>query len=65
MKKYLYSLICFWILFSCSSDTPSNGNENNNENGGNKQPQIEKNESLSNFTTDGGSNVVKFTTSEA
>ena len=64
MKKYLYSLICFWILFSCSSDTPSaeNGNDNN---GDNKQPQIELNTTLSNFTTDGGSNLIKFTAPEA
>ena len=64
MKKYLYSLICFWILFSCSSDTPNTENGNDN-NGDNKQPQIELNTTLSNFTTDGGSNLIKFTAPEA
>ena len=64
MKKLLYVLFAIIAITACSkSDDVGGGNNNNNETP--KQPEITLSATASNFTTDGGSSEITFTSSAA
>ena len=64
MKKILYVLFAIIAITACSkSDDVGGGNNNNNETP--KQPEITLNATVSNFSTDGGSSEITFTSSAA
>ena len=64
MKKLLYVLFAIIAITACSkSDDVGGGNNNNNETP--KQPEITLDVTASNFTTDGGSSEITFTSSAA
>lgn len=66
MKKLLYSLFAILAMIACSEGDPENGGNNNNGNQESpKQPQITLETTTADFSTDGGSNVIIFTATDA
>ncbi|MBE6186454.1 MAG: redoxin domain-containing protein [Rikenellaceae bacterium] len=64
MKRFLLYLLAVATIVACSkSDDVGGGNNNNNETP--KQPEITLSTTAADFSTDGGTNVITFTSSEA
>ena len=64
MKRFLLYLLAVATIVACSkSDDVGGGNNNNNETP--KQPEITLSTAAADFSTDGGTNVITFTSSEA
>lgn len=64
MKRFLLYLLVVATIVACSkSDDVGGGNNNNNETP--KQPEVTLSTTTADFSTDGGSNVITFTSSEA
>ena len=62
MKKLLYTLFAALMLVACSNSGTDDGGSNNSGGNQNNQPEITLNVTTSNFATDGGSNIISFTT---
>lgn len=61
MKKLLYSLFAILAIAACSDSDINNGGDPTPP----KQPQITLDATAANFTTDGGSNTITFSSSDA
>ena len=65
MKKLLYSLFALMAIVACSESGTENGENNSGGHEKPKQPEITLNATVTDFSTDGGSNEITFTSSVA
>lgn len=65
MKKFFYTLFAILAFVACSESDVDNGDNNGGGQTPPKQPEITLSTTAADFSTDGGSNVITFTSSEA
>ncbi len=65
MKRFFYILFALLAFVACSESDVDNGGNNGGGQTPPKQPEITLSTTTANFSTDGGSNVITFTSSEA
>ena len=65
MKKFFYTLFAILAFVACSESDVDNGGNNGGGQTPPKQPEITLSTAAADFSTDGGSNVITFTSSEA
>jgi len=65
MKKFFYTLFAILAFVACSESDVDNGGNNGGGQTPPKQPEITLSTTAADFSTDGGSNVITFTSSEA
>ena len=65
MKRFFYTLFAILAFVACSESDVDNGGNNGGGQTPPKQPEITLSTTAADFSTDGGSNVITFTSSEA
>lgn len=65
MKRFFYTLFAILAFVACSESDVDNGGNNGGGQTPPKQPEITLGTTAADFSTDGGSNVITFTSSEA
>lgn len=65
MKRLLYSLLAIMAIVACSESDVDNGGNSGGGQTPPKQPEITLSTTAADFSTDGGSDVITFTSSEA
>ena len=65
MKRFFYTLFSVLVFAACSESDVDNGDNNGGGQTPPKQPEITLSTTAADFSTDGGSNVITFTSSEA
>ena len=65
MKKFFYTLFAILAFVACSESDVDNGGNSGGGQTPPKQPEITLSTAAADFSTDGGSNVITFTSSEA
>ena len=65
MKRFFYTLFAILAFVACSESDVDNGGNNGGGQTPPKQPEITLSTAAADFSTDGGSNVITFTSSEA
>ena len=65
MKRFFYTLFSVLVFAACSESDVDNGDNNGGGQTPPKQPEITLSTTAADFLTDGGSNVITFTSSEA
>ena len=65
MKRFFYTLFVVLAFVACSESDVDNGGTNSSGQTPSKQPEITLSTTATDFSTDGGSNVITFTSSEA